>query len=98
MWRHRSIDGGVGKHVVTANAPWQCAVEVTESWSPRDGVAAGMGDDLIMWSFVDRVVNAVYHVTVGTVIVLVHVGLADRRRRLDAAESTGRRDLLPRPS
>jgi hypothetical protein len=53
-----------------------------------------MGDDLIMWSFVDRVVKAVSDLTVGTVIVLVHVGLADRRRRLDASEPGS--DLRPR--
>jgi hypothetical protein len=34
-----------------------------------------------MWSFADRVVKAVSDVTVGTVIVLVHVALADRTRR-----------------
>ena len=34
-----------------------------------------------MWSFADRVVKAVSDVTVGTVIVLVHVVLADRKRR-----------------
>lgn len=34
-----------------------------------------------MWSFADRVVRAVSDVTVGTVIVLVHVALADRNRR-----------------
>lgn len=34
-----------------------------------------------MWSFADRVVKAVSDVTVGTVIVLVHVVLADRNRR-----------------
>jgi hypothetical protein len=31
-----------------------------------------------MWSFADRVVKAVSDVTVGTVIVLVHVAMADR--------------------
>ncbi len=35
-----------------------------------------------MWSLADRVVKAVSDVTVGTVIVLVHVALADRNRRL----------------
>jgi hypothetical protein len=35
-----------------------------------------------MWSFADRVVKAVSDVTLGTVIVLVHVALADRERRL----------------
>lgn len=32
-----------------------------------------------MWNLADRVVKAVSDVTVGTVIVLVHVALADRR-------------------
>lgn len=40
-----------------------------------------------MWSLADRVVRAVSDVTVGTVIVLVHVVLADRTRR-----------ALPRPA
>jgi len=35
-----------------------------------------------MWSWADRMVKAVSDVTVGTVIVLVHVALADRNRRL----------------
>lgn len=34
-----------------------------------------------MWNLADRVVKAVSDVTVGTVIVLVHVALADRNRR-----------------
>ena len=34
-----------------------------------------------MWSLADRMVKAVSDVTVGTVIVLVHVVLADRHRR-----------------
>ena len=34
-----------------------------------------------MWSLADRVVKAVSDVTVGTVIVLVHVALADRTRK-----------------
>ena len=33
-----------------------------------------------MWSFADRMVKAVSDVTVGTVIVLVHIALADRTR------------------
>ena len=40
-----------------------------------------------MWNLADRVVKAVSDVTIGTVIVLVHVVLADRasslRRRSD---------------
>ena len=34
-----------------------------------------------MWNFADRVVKAVSDMTVGTVIVLVHVVLADRTTR-----------------
>jgi hypothetical protein len=34
-----------------------------------------------MWSLADRMVKAVSNVTVGTVIVLVHVALADRNAR-----------------
>lgn len=33
-----------------------------------------------MWSWADRLVKAVSDATVGTVIVLVHVALADRVR------------------
>lgn len=34
-----------------------------------------------MWSWADRVVKAVSDATVGTVIVLVHVAMAERRER-----------------
>jgi hypothetical protein len=34
-----------------------------------------------MWQLADRVVKAVSDATVGTVIVLVHVALADRSRK-----------------
>jgi hypothetical protein len=34
----------------------------------------------VMWSLADRVVKAVSDVTVGTVIVLFHVAMADRAR------------------
>lgn len=34
-----------------------------------------------MWSLADRMVKAVSDVTVGTVIVLLHVALADRNAR-----------------
>jgi hypothetical protein len=34
-----------------------------------------------MWNWADRMVKAVSDVTVGTVIVLVHVALADRTAR-----------------
>jgi hypothetical protein len=34
-----------------------------------------------MWSFADKMVKAVSDVTVGTVIVLLHVALADRSRK-----------------
>jgi hypothetical protein len=33
-----------------------------------------------MWSWADRIAKAVADVTVGTVIVLVHVAMADRQR------------------
>lgn len=36
-----------------------------------------------MWSWADRMVKAVSNVTVGTVIVLVHVALAERNRRAE---------------
>jgi hypothetical protein len=35
----------------------------------------------VMWSLADRMVKAVSDVTVGTVIVLFHVALADRNRK-----------------
>jgi hypothetical protein len=38
-------------------------------------------EDDNMWSFADRLARAVSDVTIGTVIVLVHVALADRLRR-----------------
>jgi hypothetical protein len=36
-----------------------------------------------MWNLADRMVKAVSDVTVGTVIVLFHVALADRTRKQD---------------
>jgi hypothetical protein len=44
-----------------------------------------------MWSWADRLVKAVSDVTVGTVIVLVHVALADRNRRAQPALPPDRR-------
>jgi hypothetical protein len=41
-----------------------------------------------MWNLADRVVKAVSDVTVGTVIVLFHVALADRNRRATALATT----------
>jgi hypothetical protein len=41
-----------------------------------------------MWSLADRMVKAVSDVTVGTVIVLFHVALADRTRRAALAAPT----------
>jgi hypothetical protein len=43
-----------------------------------------------MWNLADRVVKAVSDVTVGTVIVLVHVALADRNSRKRESMSTSR--------
>lgn len=34
-----------------------------------------------MWTWADRMVKTISDVTVGTVIVLVHVALADRNRQ-----------------
>jgi hypothetical protein len=48
-----------------------------------------------MWNFADRVVKAVSDVTVGTVIVLVHVALADRRRHREADLRVARSRALP---
>jgi hypothetical protein len=44
-----------------------------------------------MWNLADRVVKAVSDVTVGTVIVLVHVALADRTRKATAPTQTRQR-------
>ena len=44
-----------------------------------------------MWSWADRMVKAVSNVTVGTVIVLVHVALAERNRRLQTVIPPDRR-------
>ena len=44
-----------------------------------------------MWSLADRMVKAVSDVTVGTVIVLVHVALADRSRKAALATAGNRR-------
>jgi hypothetical protein len=44
-----------------------------------------------MWSLADRMVKAVSDVTVGTVIVLVHVALADRSRKAALATASNRR-------
>lgn len=48
-----------------------------------------------MWSFADRVVKAVSDVTVGTVIVLVHVAMADRRAREQRALTLGKSARQP---
>jgi len=45
----------------------------------------------IMWSLADRVVKAVSDVTVGTVIVLVHVVMADRTVRMTREQREPRR-------
>lgn len=43
-----------------------------------------------MWNLADRVVKAVSDVTVGTVIVLVHVALADRTRKARTTHNSQR--------
>jgi hypothetical protein len=45
-----------------------------------------------MWNLADRVVKAVSDVTVGTVIVLVHVALADRTRKALSTRGTTHAD------
>jgi hypothetical protein len=47
-----------------------------------------------MWNLADRVVKAVSDVTVGTVIVLFHVALADRTRKA-TRDSRARQQHLP---
>jgi hypothetical protein len=52
-----------------------------------------------MWSLVDRTVKAVSDVTVGTVIVLVHVALADRTRaRTRRLQTSQAQQLKPAPT
>lgn len=47
-------------------------------------VHVGFGTEgMNMWNLADRMVKAVSDVTVGTVIVLFHVALADRTRKND---------------
>ena len=48
-----------------------------------------------MWSWADRMVKAVSDVTVGTVIVLVHVALADRHRRIEQPTAPPNRRIEP---
>jgi hypothetical protein len=58
-----------------------------------------IGFGRIMWSLVDRTVKAVSDVTVGTVIVLVHVALADRTRaRTRSLQRTGAQQLKAAPT
>jgi hypothetical protein len=75
----------VPSEVVMASCPSR-HVDVVRSL--RAGAKNGRretGGISTMWSFADRVVKAVSDVTVGTVIVLVHVALADRRSRRQTA-------------
>jgi hypothetical protein len=51
-----------------------------------------------MWNLADRVVKAVSDVTVGTVIVLVHVVLADRHTMKSLRESSLRNEPRRLPS
>ena len=46
-----------------------------------------------MWNLADRMVKAVSDVTVGTVIVLFHVALADRVKKLPRDERARRQHL-----
>ncbi len=51
-----------------------------------------------MWNLADRVVKAVSDVTVGTVIVLVHIALADRNHRKASTENVAATQRRHRPS
>ena len=51
-----------------------------------------------MWNLADRVVKAVSDVTVGTVIVLVHVVLADRQTVKSLREASLRNEPRRLPS
>jgi hypothetical protein len=46
-----------------------------------------------MWNLADRMVKAVSDVTVGTVIVLFHVALADRNRKVTRDQRSRRQHL-----
>ena len=48
-----------------------------------------------MWNLADRMVKAVSDVTVGTVIVLVHIALADRTRKQLALREKRATNRLP---
>src|SRR5256885_7962365 len=57
---------------------------VMATWRSRQAVVGPTPQrkmDRRMWSFADRMVKAVSDVTVGTVIVLFHVAMADRARK-----------------
>jgi hypothetical protein len=54
---------------------WQRADTVTERLQVGDRIGGNN-----MWNLADRVVKAVSDMTVGTVIVLVHVAMADRKQ------------------
>ena len=62
----------------------------------NDTAAALAAKEILMWTWADRVVKTVSDVTVGTVIVLVHVALADRRRSPSIAVRA-ERPLAPNP-
>ena len=60
---------------------WQCADTVTRTTQPLEMGSVETDREELMWNLADRVVKAVSDMTVGTVIVLVHVALADRKRQ-----------------
>jgi hypothetical protein len=59
--------------VVVFEVSWQRADTVTERTQAEDWRDT-------MWNLGDRVIKAVSDMTVGTLIVLVHVAMADRRQ------------------
>jgi len=59
-------------------------------------VQSGFGfEGMTMWNLADRMVKAVSDVTVGTVIVLFHVALADRTKKRPTRDQQARQQHLP---
>ena len=82
-------DGIAAKYAfVAAGYSWQRGPAVTQS--PQNPSMI----ETTMWTLADRVVKAVSDATVGTVIVLVHIALADRSRKA-LAETKRQPQRLP---
>jgi hypothetical protein len=70
-----------GLFVEKRSACWQCSPRRYVGVNKTPSASVKVVD---MWSIADRMVKAVSDVTVGTVIVLVHIALADRNKRRTA--------------